>query len=253
MADWKALGLGFIAGAAVTGTIAAGYRLMWGRKQYELRKSYLSSDPRSLYVNGQNEENAILGRLRALSAKHSLGRMTTGLSIGKLLTALARSLGAKKVIDVGVFTGCSSHALALALPEDGRVIACDVSDEYASIGKPFWTEGEVAGKIDLRIQPASSTLQELIDNGESDTFDLVFIDADKPNYPRYYEMGMELLRKGGLIVVDNVLWSGRVADPDYQDKDTLSIRTLNVRMKSDTRVDYVMLDTEDGIGIACKL
>jgi predicted O-methyltransferase YrrM len=178
--------------------------------------------------------------------------MTTGLDVGNLLTLLTRALGARKVLDVGVFTGCSAFSMALSLPEEGRVIACDVSEEYTSIGKPYWEEGGVAGKIDLHIQPATKTLQELIDNGESGTFDLIFIDADKPNYPNYYEMGVELLRKGGLVVVDNALWSGHVADASHQDESTATIRAINSRMKTDARVDYVLLNVSDGIGMACK-
>ena len=252
--DCKALGLGVVAGMAVAGTLMAGCRLLRRDvKQYKLLKSYAATDPRSLYVNDQNTETDVLSRLRSLSVKHSSGSMTTGLDVGKLLTTLTRSLAARKVIDVGVFTGCSAYSMALALPEGGKVIACDVSDEYASIGKPFWEEGGVAGKIDLRIQPATKTLQGLIDDGESGTFDLIFIDADKANYSRYYEMGLELLRKGGLVVVDNALWSGKVADPACQDTSTLGIRELNSRMKTDTRVDYVLLDVSDGIAIACKL
>lgn len=251
--DWKALGLGVVAGMAAAGALVVGYRLLKpGKMSYLPNKSYYKTDPRSLYINNQNAEDAILSRLRALSVNHSRGKMTTGLTVGRLLTTLTRSLGARKVLDVGVFTGCSSHAMALALPEGGRVIACDVNDQYASLGKPFWAEGGVAEKIDLRIQPATKTLQDLIDNGESGTFDLVFIDADKVNYSNYYEMAIELLRKGGLVVVDNVMWSGQVVDPKYQDAYTVSICALNSRMKSDSRVDYVLLDISDGLGIACK-
>ena len=153
---------------------------------------------------------------------------------------------------MGVFTGCSSFALALGLAEGGKVIACDVSDEYASIGRPFWTEGGDADKIDLRIQQVTQTMQELIDNGESGTFDLVFIDADKPSYPQYYKLAIELLRSGGLVLVNNATWHGKVANPDFQDVSTDSIRIHNTRMKTDTRVEYVLIDIVDGLGIACK-
>ena len=252
--DWKALGVGVFAGVVGAGAVAVGYRLLkcGRRKQYSLRKSYTYDDPLTQYINGQNREDAVLSRLRTLSVKHSKGAMTSDQSLSNLLILLTRSLGARKVIDVGVFTGCSSFSLAVALQEGGKVIACDVSDEFASVGKPFWAEGGVADKIHLRIQPATQTLQELIDNGESGTFDLVFIDADKENYPRYYEMAVELLHAGGLVVVDNTLWSGRVADPNFQDSETASIRQLNARMKTDTRVDYALLDLADGVGIACK-
>ena len=252
--DWKTLSLGAFAGVAAAGAIAVGYRLLKSGTEHhgDLRKSYLMNDPVSKYINSHNCEDAVLSRLRSVSVKHSGGRMTSDQSVGGLLTLLTRSLVAKKVIDVGVFTGCSSFSLALGLSEGGKVIACDVSDEYASIGKPFWIEGGVADKIDLRIQQATQTMQELIDNGESGTFDLVFIDADKPSYPTYYEMAIELLRSGGIVLVDNAIWSGKVANPDFQDVATDSIRTLNTRMKTDTRVEYVLLDIADGLGVACK-
>lgn len=251
--DWKALGVGVVAGMAAAGTLVVGYRLLTRTAKYKLQKSYYLTDQRSIYINSQNAENPVLSSLRSLSIQHNRGSMTTDPTVGKLLTALTRSLGAQKVIDVGVFTGCSAYSMALALPTGGKVVACDVNEEYAAIGKPFWTEGGVAEKIDLRIQPATKTLQELIDNGESGTFDLVFIDADKPNYLQYYEMGIELLRKGGLVVVDNAMWSGKVTDPACCDEPTLCIRKLNLRMKNDARVDYVLLDISDGIGIACKI
>ena len=252
--DWKTLGLGIVAGMAAAGTLVVGYRLLKRPiTQHQLTKSYNLTDPRSLYVNSQNVENPVLSRLRSVSIQHNHGRMTTDLTVGKLLTTLTRSLGAQKVIDVGVFTGCSAFSMALALPAGCKVVACDVNEEYADIGKPFWAEGGVAEKIDLRIQPATKTLQDLIDNGESGTFDLVFLDADKVNYPKYYEMGMELLRKGGLVVVDNAIWLGKVADPACCDKDTLGVRELNLQMKNDARVEYVLLNVSDGVGIACKI
>ena len=254
MTDWKTLGLGAVAGLGVAGAVAAGYALLKrGRgRAYKTFKSYQTNDPLTLYVNSQNRENAVLGRLRATSTELAMGRMTTGQDVGNLLTLLTRSLGARKVVDVGVFTGCSSFSMALSLPDDGKVIACDVSEEFTNVAKPYWEEGGVADKIDLRIKPATETLQELLDGGEAGTFDLVFIDADKVNYLKYYEMAMELLRPGGLVVVDNALWSGWVADPQVQDVHTNSIRAVNDRMGTDPRVDYVLLSVSDGIGIACK-
>ena len=179
--------------------------------------------------------------------------MTSPIEVGKLLTILVKSLNSKKVIDIGVFTGCSAFAMALGLPEGCRVVACDISEEFTSLGKPYWTEGGVSDKIDLRVQPATKTLQQLIDGGESGTYDLLFIDADKANYVKYYELGLQLLRTGGLVVVDNALWDGRVANPQVQDPDTAAIRKLNETMKRDTRVDFVLLNIADGIGIAQKL
>ena len=179
--------------------------------------------------------------------------MTTAVEVGKLLTILTRALNAKKIIDIGVFTGCSAFAMALGLPEGCQVVACDISEEFTSLGKPYWADGGVLDKIDLRLQPATKTLQQLIDGGETDTYDLIFIDADKANYLRYYELGLQLLRTGGLIVVDNALWYGRVANPQIQDPDTTGIRRLNDTMKRDTQVEFVLLNIADGIGIAQKL
>ena len=249
--DWQTFGVGVAAGLATAGTVAAMLRLYQrgkGGRLWWLGKFYNSKGPLTLYINSQNKENEVLSRLRALT----LGFMTTGSDVGKLLTTLTRSLGAKKVIDVGVFTGCSSFAMALALPEGGKVVACDVSAKYAAIGRPYWVEGGVDDKIDLQIGPATDTLQELLDGGEGGSFDLVFIDADKENYPMYYELGLQLLRRGGLIVVDNAIWRGLLVDPSVHDEETEGIRVLNSRMKSDPRVDYVLLTVSDGVGIACK-
>ena len=256
MTDWTTLGLGVAVGLGAAGAVAVGCALLRGEghrgQDYRTVKSYKKDDPLSNYVNSQNRENAVLGRLRATSAKHASGGMTTGQDVGNLLTLLTRCLGARKVVDVGVFLGCSSFSMALALPEGGRVIACDVSEEYTNTAKAYWEEGGVAEKIELRIKPATETLQELLDGGEAGTYDLVFIDADKVNYLRYYEMGIELLRPGGLVVVDNALWSGWVADPQVEDVHTSGIRAVNERMKTDPRVDYALLTVSDGIGIACK-
>ena len=254
MADWKTFGFGVAVGLAGAGALT--FKLFrrggGGGQSWWLGKSFYAKNPLSLYVNSQNTENEVLGRLRALSVKHTFGIYTTGSDVGKLLTALTRSLGAKKAIDVGVFTGCSSFAMALALPDGGKVVACDISNEYAAIGRPYWVEGGVEDKIDLRLGLATDTLQGLLDGGEGGSFDLVFIDADNGNYPIYYELGLQLLRRGGLIVVDNALWRGFLVDPSVHDEETEGIRVLNSRMKSDPRVDYVLLTVSDGVAIACK-
>lgn len=220
---------------------------------YAERRRFKLSDPLHVYVTNHNPEDQVLAELRAMSLKHQWGTMTTFVEGTKLLTFYSRMLSAKKCLDIGVFTGCSAYAMALGLPDDGRVVACDVSEEYASLGKPFWERGGVSGKIDLRLQPAAQTLQELIDNGEAGSYDMMFIDADKENYGVYYEMGMELLRKGGMIVVDNALWNGKVADADNQTEETVAIRELNKKMRDDPRVDYMLLNIADGVGIARKL
>lgn len=209
--------------------------------------------PLGQYMLNHNLEEPTLTQLRTMSVAHKRGFMTTGAESGKLLTLLCRALGARKVLDVGVFTGCSSYAMALALPQDGKVIACDVSEEYTSLGRPYWEQGGMADKIDLRIQPAADTLQELIDGGEEGTFDLVFVDADKQSYSTYFELGVKLLRTGGLLVVDNALWGGKVADQAVTDDEaTTNIRNLNQLMRDDPRVDFVLLNVGDGTGIAQK-
>ena len=143
--------------------------------------------------------------------------------------------------------------MALGLAEGGKVLACDISEEFTSLGRPYWVEGGVADKIDLRLQPAVKTLRELLDQGEAGSFDLVFIDADKQHYGDYFDLAMQLLRIGGLVVVDNALWHGKVADPAEQDLDTCAIRSLNTAMASSARVDFVLLNLADGIGIGQKM
>ena len=216
-------------------------------------KSHSRADRLSEYLHSHNVEDATLSQLRAMSVKHRRGEMTTGSETGKLLTMLCRAINARKTIDVGVFTGCSSVAMALALPEDGKVISCDVSDDYTKLGRPYWEQAGVSNKIDLRLKPATETLQELIDNGESGTFDVVFIDADKDNYVSYFELGIQLLRQGGMIIVDNALWRGSVADPSDQRESTIGIRRINDVMLKDSRIDFVLLNISDGIGIGLKL
>lgn len=165
---------------------------------------------------------------------------------------LIQMLGAKKTLDIGTFTGYSALAVALALPQDGKVIACDINVEWTALAKQFWALAGVAQKIDLRLAPALDTLQALLDNGEAGTFDFAFIDADKNNYINYYEAAVKLLRPGGLIAVDNVLWDGEVVNPSNQDKTTNSIRDLNQHIFNDKRVTISMLPIGDGLTLARK-
>ncbi|MFN5966843.1 MAG: class I SAM-dependent methyltransferase [Pseudanabaena sp.] len=151
------------------------------------------------------------------------------------------------------FTGYSSLSVALALPEDGKVIACDVSEEYTSIARRDWEKAEVAHKIDLYIAPAIQTLDRILAEGQANTFDFAFIDADKENYDGYYERSLQLVRKGGLIAIDNVLWSGRVIDPEFQDADTLAIHALNEKLHQDQRISLSLLPVSDGLTLALKL
>ena len=172
---------------------------------------------------------------------------------GAFMALLVRILGAKRTIEVGTFTGYSALVVAEALPVDGQVIACDVSDEWTAIGRPFWERAGVADKIDLRLRPGVETLDALIAAGDAGTFDFAFIDADKANYDAYYERCLALLRQGGVIGIDNVLWGGRVANDAVDDEDTQAIRAPNAKVRDDVRVDVAMLPVGDGLTLARKL
>ena len=219
-------------------------------------RSYISpDDPIFRYLLQHNIEDPGLARLREFTLTVPHCTMATPVEEGCLLTILCKAIGARKVIDIGVFTGCSAYAMALGLPTGGKVIACDVDFDIPKRGQPFWEEGGVADKIDLRIQPAADTLQELVDNGEEGTYDMVFIDADKPSYPAYYRYALKLLRVGGLIFVDNALGYGediRVYDDSCTDNSIEQIRTINRMMRDDERVDFVLLDFSQGVGIGLK-
>lgn len=171
---------------------------------------------------------------------------------GQFMALLMNLIQAKKTLEIGTFTGYSALAVALSLPNDGRLVACDVSTEWTDIGRPFWEEAGVAHKIDLRIAPAKDTLQALIEAGEAGTFDFVFIDADKAGYSDYYELALTLVRKGGLIAVDNVLWGGDVADTAVNNNQTRCIRALNEKVYQDERVMMSMLPIGDGLTLVVK-
>jgi len=169
-----------------------------------------------------------------------------------LLQLLIRLTDAKRVIEVGTFTGSGSLAMALALPEEGRIVACDVSAEWTAIGREHWEKAGVAHKVDLRLAPAAETIGALLKDGLAERFDMAFIDADKTGYDAYYEGCLKLLRQGGLMVLDNMLWSGDVADPDKHDPDTDALRALNLKIRDDSRVDFCLLSADDGILLARK-
>jgi len=190
-------------------------------------------------------------KLVAETMKHSKSMMLGSQDELHLLAMLCKLISAKKTLDIGVFTGYSALTIALALPADGRVVACDVSDEYASIGKPFWEEAGVKDKIDLRIAPAMETLNSLLAT-EKGTFDFAFIDADKGNYINYYETCLQLLRPGGIIAVDNTIWSGKILLDSVQDADTVTIRKLNDLVAKDERVESLLLNMADGVLLAIK-
>ncbi|MDE0350324.1 MAG: class I SAM-dependent methyltransferase [Gammaproteobacteria bacterium] len=171
---------------------------------------------------------------------------------GAFMQLLVRLLGARRAIEVGTFTGYSALVVAEALPPNGLLVACDVSDEWTAVGRPFWERAGVAGRIDLRLQPAVETLDELIAEGDAGTFDFAFIDADKANYGTYYERCLTLVRGGGVVAVDNVLWGGRVADTGVVDDDTNAIRTLNAKIRGDRRVHATTVPIGDGLTLALK-
>jgi predicted O-methyltransferase YrrM len=197
-------------------------------------------------------EPEVLARLRAATASLPQAQMQIGPEQGQLMGLLARLVGAKRCIEIGVFTGYSSLAVALALPEDGRILACDVSEEWTAIARRFWREAGVEHKIELRLQPASRTLEQLLAAGESGRYDFAFIDADKPSYDTYYELLLQLLRPGGLIALDNTLWSGHVADPNHRDPNTVALRALNDKLHRDERIDLSLLPVGDGLTLARK-
>ncbi len=197
-------------------------------------------------------EPEILTQLRQETAQHPMGRMQIAPEQGQFMALLVQLMGAKKTLELGVFTGYSSLAVALALPPEGKVVACEVSQEYAAIAHRYWQQAGVVSKIDLHIAPAQATLERLLAEGQADTFDFAFIDADKSNYSSYYEQALELVRPGGLIAVDNVLWSGRVADPQVRDNRTNRIRAFNQSLHQDRRVTLSLVPLGDGLTLALK-
>jgi caffeoyl-CoA O-methyltransferase len=178
--------------------------------------------------------------------------MQIGADQGALLAMLVRSMGARRAIEIGTFTGYSALAVASALAPDGKLVCCDISEEWTSVARRYWQEAGVANRIELKLAPATETLTALIRDGGAGTFDFAFIDADKTNYDAYYESCLKLLRIGGLIALDNMLWSGRVADPQVHDADTDALRALNAKIRDDARVDACLLTVGDGVMLAQK-
>jgi predicted O-methyltransferase YrrM len=198
-------------------------------------------------------ESEILVKLREETANHPAANMQIAPEQGQFMALLVQLLGASKTLEVGVFTGYSSLCVALALPRSGRIAACDVSEEYTAIARRYWQLAGVADKIDLHLAPALKTLDRLLASGQAETFDFAFIDADKENYWNYYERSLQLIRPGGLIAIDNVLWNGRVADPQERDLSTESIRDFNRQLLEDERVTISLVPIADGLTLALKL
>lgn len=197
-------------------------------------------------------EAEVLTQLRQETAKHPMGNMQIAPEQGQFIALLVQLMQAQKTLDIGVFTGYSALAVALALPPTGKVVACDVSEEYTKIARHWWNQAGVANKIELHIAPAEDTLKQLLATDGANTFDFALIDADKSNYDTYYELALQLIRPGGLIAVDNVLWSGRVADPQVQDNRTNKIRAFNQKLHQDARVAISLVPIGDGLTLAWK-
>lgn len=198
------------------------------------------------------KETPLQKRLRAETAKLPMGMMQIGADQGAFLALLVRLIGARRTLEVGTFTGYSALSVAQALPDGGKVIACDVSEEWTSIARRYWREAGVADRIDLRLGPAEQTLKALLDAGGAGSIDFAFIDADKSGYDAYYELCLQLIRPNGLIAIDNVLWSGAVVDSKKRDADTAALRALNLKIRDDARVDSALLTVGDGLMLARK-
>ena len=219
----------------------------------------MSDHPKSFFLSAEAHEYLLRHGTEPDAVQRELieeTRRLGGISLmqiapeqGAFLTLIARLTGARRAVEVGTFTGYSSLCIARGLPEDGKLLCCDVSEEWTSIGRRFWEKAGVAHKIELRLAPAAETLRAL---PAGQLFDLAFIDADKPGYPVYYEEILARLRPNGLILVDNVLWMGRVADPEVQDEQTNHIRAFNDKVAADPRVDAVMLAIADGVTLVRK-
>jgi predicted O-methyltransferase YrrM len=197
-------------------------------------------------------ETPLQQRLRAETSSLPMGGMQIGADQGVLLAFLVRLIGARNAIEVGTFTGYSALAVASALPAGGRLVCCDVSEEWTAIARRYWAEAGVADRIELHLRPAQETLAELLQTNGPGAFDFAFIDADKTGYDAYYEACLALLRPGGLIAIDNVLWSGTVADPSDQRPDTAALRAITVKIRDDPRVDACLVSIGDGVLLARK-
>jgi predicted O-methyltransferase YrrM len=210
----------------------------------------ISDELAAYVVKVGTREPEVLARLREETAALPQRAMQIAPEEGAFLALLVELTGARRCIEIGTFTGYSSTAVALALPEDGQLVCCDVSAEWTSLAKKYWDEAGIAGKIDLRIAPAAETLDTLLAQGEEETYDFAFVDADKTGYDGYYEQLLRLVRPGGLIAFDNTLWGGEVLDQHSRDKDTRAIQALNSKLAADQRITLCLLPVADGVTLA---
>ena len=207
---------------------------------------------REYLLNISVKESEILRELREETAQMEYSAMQISPEQGAFMSFLVELIQAKRTLEIGVFTGYSALVVAMALPEDGIVTACDVSEEWANVGMKYWKKAQVENKINLRIAPALKTLDQLLSEGKQGTYDFAFIDADKIEYQGYFDKSLELLRIGGLIAIDNVLWGGSVIDDSIQDSSTKAIRKFNKKLYQDERVSISMVPIGDGLTLACK-
>lgn len=212
----------------------------------------LSEDLHDYLLSVSLRETDVMRRLREETMQHPASEMQTAPEQAQFLAFLARLVGARRTLEVGVFTGYSSLAVAQALPEDAEIVACDISEEYTKVARRYWQEAGVDHKVDLRIGPAVETLNGLLQKQAAGTFDFAFIDADKQSYDAYYERALELLRPGGLMAIDNVFRSGKVVDPPEDDASTQAIAALNAKLHEDDRVYLSMVPIADGVTLVQK-
>ena len=216
------------------------------------RSFFLPAEVQHYIIETTLRDKPVLRELREETAKLPQARMQTGADQVQFLQLLVRLIGAKRCIEVGVFTGYSALGVALALPADGKIVACDVSEEYTSIARPYWERAGVANKIDVQLAPATQTLDRLVGTGGEGTFDFAYIDADKTSYDAYYERCLTLVHSNGVIAIDNVLWGGEVVKADADDEDTIALRKLDAKIGRDDRVDASLLPIGDGLMIVRK-
>jgi predicted O-methyltransferase YrrM len=217
-----------------------------------MRRSLLPEDVERYVGDKITAQTALQRRLRAETAKLPNGLMQISADQGALLTLLARAIGARRALEIGTFTGYSALAIAAALPVDGKLVCCDLSKEWTDVARRYWAEAGLAQKIELRLAPALDTVRELLREPGAGAFDFAFIDADKTNYDAYYEACLKLVRSGGMITLDNMLWGGQVSDPTAHDADTDALRALNLKIRDDARVDACLLTVGDGVMVARK-
>jgi predicted O-methyltransferase YrrM len=215
------------------------------------RSTVVVDDRLARYLDETNRaETPVQVRLREETGKMSNAGMQIGANQGTFMAFLIGLTGARNALEIGTFTGYSALAVASALPPDGKLVCCDVSAEWTAMGRKAWTEAGLGNRIELNIGPAADTLNRLIAEGKAGQFDFAFIDADKENYDRYYEQCLILVRKDGLIAIDNMLWDGAVADPADKSVSTVAIRRLNEKLRDDARVDFSLIPVGDGIALA---